>query len=121
MLDSFIFPEGLVGLPDLHRFAVRSLDEAPFLLLDCLDDPDYGFVAVEADVLRPGLADELRAAGAIPTTHDLIVLLSVHGDPPEMTANLAGPVAVDRVTGQARQAVLEGDAFPLRAPVMEVG
>lgn len=120
MPDQLVFGEGLIGMPDLRRFAFHSMDDSPFCLLDSLDDPDFGFVCVEAESLREGLGAELRKAGGVVDEQRMYVLIAVHGDPPAMTANLAGPLAVDPSTGAGRQIVLEGDAFPLRAPIGEV-
>ena len=120
MPDQLVFSDGLIGMPDLHRFAFRPLDDSPFCLLDSIDDPDFGFVCVESDSLRDGLSAELRKAGGVPDEQRMFVLISVHGEPAAMTANLAGPLAVDPSTGDGRQLVLEGDAFPLRAPIGEV-
>jgi flagellar assembly factor FliW len=120
MPDTLTFADGLIGLPDLRRFAAREMEDVPFLLLDSLDDVAYGFVCVDADVLRAGLAADLRRAGGLQDEHQVLVLISIHGEPAKMTANLAGPLAVDPATGAGRQLVLEGDEFPLRAPVTEV-
>ena len=119
MPDQLTFADGLVGFPDLRRFAVTPIDGVPFLLLDSLDDEAFGFIAVHAEDLRGGLAAELIQASAARDDNEVIVLISVHGEPAVMTANPAGPILVDAATGDARQLVLEGDAYPLRAPVTE--
>jgi flagellar assembly factor FliW len=111
------FADGLVGLPDLRTFTARSLDDAPFFVLDSLDDEAFGFVAADAETIRPGMSAELALAGSIEPGDRVLVLLALHGEPPAMTANLAGPLVVDAATGAARQLVLEGDAYPIQAPV----
>ncbi len=111
------FADGLVGMPHLRTFDVRPVDEAPFLLLDCVEDAAFGFVAAEAETVRPGMAAEMERAGFVSAGQLVMVLLSLHGDPPAMTANLAGPLLVDPETGAGHQIVLEGDAYPLRAPI----
>ncbi|HEX8941062.1 MAG TPA: flagellar assembly protein FliW [Candidatus Limnocylindrales bacterium] len=110
------FAAGLVGLPDAHRFRLAVLDDGPLLELAGLDS-GLAFAALPADGVRPGMTDELRARGAIGAGERLLALLSVHGEPAVVTANLAGPLAVDPAAGTARQLVLEGEAYPLRAPV----
>ena len=110
------FPHGLVGLPDLHRFSLGTLDDTPFLLLDSLDDSVFGFIVAPADLARHGYAGQVRDQGMATGEDIVLVVLAVHGTPPVMTANLAGPIVVD-LAGTATQVVLEGDAFPLRASV----
>jgi flagellar assembly factor FliW len=111
------FPHGLVGLPDLHRFELAPVADTALFQLASLDDPDIGFVVARADDVRAGTADVLRERGLMTATDALLALLSIHGDPPVVTANLAGPVVVDLESATARQLVLEDPAFPLRAPL----
>ena len=111
------FPEGLVGLPDLHRFEITPVAGTTLYQLDSLDSPQFGFIAARADDVRAGTSDAVRALGFMTEQDGLLALLSVHGDPPSVTANLAGPVVVNLDSGTARQLVLEDPAFPLRAPL----
>ena len=49
----------------------------------------------------------------------VLAILAVHGEPPAVTANLAGPLVLDMDKATARQLVLEDPEFPLQAPVAE--
>ena len=109
------FPAGLVGLPDARRFEVGSLTDEGLVELVSLDEPGLGFVAAPAEYVRPGMTHELRVQGVTSSAEELLVLLSVHDE--AVTANLAGPLAVDAGAGTARQLVLEDRRFPLRVPV----
>ncbi len=111
------FPDGLVGFPDLRGVTLADVEGTAFVELRSDDDPDLGFVAASADDIRPGMTDELVARGLAPAGSVLLVLLSIHGDPPQATANLAGPIVVDAGTATARQLVLEDPTYPLRAPI----
>ena len=50
----------------------------------------------------------------------VLAILAVHGEPPAITANLAGPLVIDMATATARQLVLEDPEFPLQLPVAEL-
>jgi flagellar assembly factor FliW len=113
--DSLAFPDGLVGLPDLVRFSVHEVGTSIVELVS-LDDPAFGFMAASADPVRPGIRTALAERGLVDGQEAVLVLLSVHGDPPVVTANLAGPIVVT-AGGVGRQVVLEGPEFPLRAPL----
>jgi flagellar assembly factor FliW len=42
------FPDGLIGFPDLTRFALLDLEQAPpFRLLASIDEPAFGLVVVD--------------------------------------------------------------------------
>ncbi|MFN8629861.1 MAG: hypothetical protein U0838_05915 [Chloroflexota bacterium] len=106
--------EGLVGLPLTKVLHVTPFADGAFVELQDADEPALGWFAASAEDVRPGMTDELRRIGRITADEVLLVLLGGHGDPPVFTANLAGPVAV-APDGAARQLVLEGAAYELRA------
>lgn len=108
------FDEGLVGLPDTHTVKAQPMVEGGYVDLSDVDEPGLGWLAASADDVRPGMTDEVRADGRITADEVLLVLLSGHGDPPLVTANLAGPIAV-APDGRARQLVLEDPVYELRA------
>lgn len=110
------FPDGLVGLPDLVGFTMAKVPDTAFFELQSRDEPAFGVVLARADDVRPGMSDALNARGLVATTDDLLVILAVHGEPPSVTANLAGPIVLG-ADGRARQLVLEDPDYPLRAPV----
>jgi len=111
------FPDGLVGFPHLHGFTLAEVEGTAFVELRSDDDAELGFVAASADDIRPGMTGELVGRGLVASGSVVLVLLSVHGDPPEATANLAGPIVVEPGTATARQLVLEDATYPLRAPI----
>jgi len=112
--------DGLVGLPAARSFDVRPLASEGLLELVSRDDPGLGFVAARVESIRDGYTSELVTAGLADQLAQVLVLLAVHGDPPGVTANLAGPLVV-APDGVARQLVLEGPAYALQAPVGATG
>jgi hypothetical protein len=106
--------EGLLGLPDTKTLDVCPIADGDFVELIDRDEPALGWLAAAADDVRPGMTADLCAAGHITADDVLLVLLASHGDPPVVTANLAGPIAV-APDGAARQLVLEGPGYALRA------
>lgn len=108
-------PEGLVGLPEATSFTVH-LDQASTLVeLVPTDASGLGFLASPLEGIRPGLRERLVELGHASLGDIVLVLLAVHGDPPAVTANLAGPIIISPTDRVGRQLVLEGDEFPLRA------
>jgi flagellar assembly factor FliW len=114
-----LFPDGLVGLPALTRHRLSQVPDSALYELVSNDDPNIGFIATEADAIKPGMTEKLRARGLVAEGEWLLAILAVHGQPPSITANLAGPLVVDMVSAQARQLVLEDSDFPVQAPVAE--
>ena len=113
--DQLTLPGGLVGLPSLVRFTIRAVDGA-IVELQSLDEPDFGVLAIAGDLIKPGLGGLLVERALADPGDEVLVLLSIHGDPPAVTANLAGPIVVAG-DGTGRQIVVEDPELSVRAPV----
>jgi flagellar assembly factor FliW len=120
-LAEIVFPDGLVGLPALIHHRLSAVPDTALYELVCDDDPAFGFIAAAADNVRPGVSDRLRHKGLIEEGEWVLAILTVHGDPPAITANLAGPLVIDMQKAIARQLVVEDPELPLQAPVLEEG
>jgi len=113
-------PPGMVGL---ERFTLAPLDEAGLLFaLRSDDDPSVRLFVIPPVPYFPDYAPDL-GRDTRETLGDDVVLLTVvspgaDGDP--HTVNLLAPVVV-APDGRALQVVLEGDAWPLRAPLTAAG
>jgi len=112
-----VFPDGLVGLPSLVHHHLSAVPESALYEMVSDDDPEVGFFAAPADDVKPGMADQLRTRGLVGADEWVLAILAVHGQPPAITANLAGPLVVNVEMATARQLVLEDAEFPLQAPV----
>jgi flagellar assembly factor FliW len=121
-----LFPAGLVGFPRWRRFQVVEDPETPeFALLQCLDEPSVSLLVAAVEPLVPSYLDHLgpgdQAAlaalgvGARPDI-DLYCTLTVH-ESSEVTANLAGPLVIDREAGCGTQVVLTDSTWPVRYPL----
>jgi len=82
--------------------------EIAFLVID----PAH-YVSDFAPVMPEKLANELKLTEETPRLVYTIVTIP-RGKPEEMTLNLAGPLVINAESGQARQIVIEDDAFPIR-------
>lgn len=111
------------GMMSLRRFALDALDDmgALFAMRSTEQSGVRLFVVpprVYVPDYAPAIDAETRAALGLADV-DPVLLVVVHpgeaGQPP--TANLLAPVAVNPVTGAAMQVVLDGDEWPLRAPL----
>lgn len=121
-LDFAVPPPGMMGL---HSFTLTPLDEVGYLFaMRSTDQPDVRLFVVPPRAYFPGYAPRLdsTALGALgldSEPEDTVLLVVVHPgrDDQPPTANLLAPVAVNATTGKAMQVVLDGDEWPLRAPL----
>lgn len=112
--DRLTLPGGLIGLPEITSLIVRPDGDGSLIELVAAAGDGLGFAAVAADAVVPGYAEDLAERSVTRRGELILLLLAVHGEPPVVTANLAGPLAVEP-DGTARQLVL--DDQPLRAPI----
>ena len=121
-----VFESGLPGFPDAHRFTlVRWGDEdSPFSLMRSLDHDGLEFVVVPPMVFfpeyEPELDDTTAARLALEQADDAIVMVMVTlgQRAADATANLLGPIVVNRHTRRAAQAVLASSGYELRTPLI---
>ncbi len=102
--EVWAFTRGVIGLPECCRFARLPFDDAamPFEWLQCLDDVGVAFLLADPQRFFPDYRvvvppEELAAiqltAGASP---EIRCIVTVGGAVADMTANLLGPVVLNR-------------------------
>ncbi|TRW45613.1 flagellar assembly protein FliW [Georgenia yuyongxinii] len=114
------------GLGHLDRFALIPIDGSGQLFtLRSLDSPETRLFLLDPEPFfpdyHPHLAAEVLSRLGLDTGEQqpATVLVVVHPateDHPH-TANLLAPVVINPATSMAVQTVLEGDDWPLRAPL----
>jgi hypothetical protein len=114
-----VFPDGLVGLPKLVRHSLSAVPDSVLYELVSQDDPTIGFIAAPVEQVKAGATDKLRSRGLVTDEEWVLAILAVHGEPPLVTANLAGPIVIDTEKATARQLILEDPEFPLQIPVSD--
>jgi len=124
---SVTFPDGLVGQPAWKRFIliVEDSDQEPVAMLQSLDDPDVTMLVADPKMVEPTytvrLTAEDRAALALGKNGQpvLYCTLTVSADG-WITANLLGPLAINPVTREGRQLVLNETAYTTKHTVAQV-
>ncbi len=102
--DSILyFPRGLIGIEDKREFVLLQVGEtSPFLLLQCLSDPELGLLVADP---YPFLSDyKVKLDNAekrllrIENIRQIAVIVTVtipQGRPEETTLNLSGPIIIN--------------------------
>jgi len=120
------FGDGIPGLEQYQRYALLQFEESyPIVWLQSMDDtgiclpvldtfsvlPDYVFDIDDIDVK----ALELKSPEELHIVSVVVIPEDIQG----MTVNLAAPIIINTVTGQAKQIVLTGTEYNVRAPVFQ--
>ena len=119
------FPQGIYGFEDCRRFVLLDASQPPFYWLQSLDRPELAFVLLDPRVFLPAWSldvsdDELEDLGG-PSEEDTLcfVIVTIPADPAHMTANLQGPVVVNRSTRVGRQCISRNPDHGVRHRVLD--
>ncbi len=121
------FSAGLPGFPDARTFVLlqTELAKEPFSIMRCIEDEGLEFVVVPPQPFFPEYSPEIDDATAdrigLTDAADaiLLVMLTVGESINDITANLLGPVVINRRNFQAAQAVLVNQGYDLRVPLFK--
>jgi flagellar assembly factor FliW len=120
------FPKGLLGFEDYRRFRLTEPpDVRPFVRLQSLDDEELSFVVVNPRVFFPHYKVEVdpREIAELnsddPAQIETWVIVTVPEDWSRISANLQGPVLVNRANGLAKQVVLVHGPYTTRHYLMD--
>jgi flagellar assembly factor FliW len=120
--DVVLFPEGLIGFSKLQRHVVVCpKPDSPFRWLQSLDEPGLAFLVTDPSMYVPEyspVVDEGQIKAleiGVNTPRLLFTTVSIpHGQPEEMTVNLAAPIVINALTRRAKQIVLEDQAYTIK-------
>ncbi len=105
------FPGGILGFETLKSFALLDAERPPFYWLQCIDEPSIAFVMINPYVFRADYVLEIPDGDldeiGNPTEEEILVfaIVTVPSDGSPITANLQGPVIINRLTRLGRQSI----------------
>lgn len=119
------FPGGLFGFEDLQKYALIDAHKQPFYWLQSLERVEVAFVLLNPLVFRPDYtldagAEDLAALD-YETPDDLLVfcIVTIPEDDRFMTANLQGPIAINRKNQVGRQVISTNQKWGVRHNIRE--
>jgi len=110
--QKIIFPQGLFGFEDFKEYTLLDAEHQPFLWLQSLDAQEIAFILINPFLFRPDYEvnisnEELAEVGITSPENALIfVIVTIPQDGNSMTANLQGPLVINRENMTGMQAVL---------------
>lgn len=112
------FPEGLIGFYDKKRFIVYNYQpENPFQWLQCVDDGDLAFIVIEpiefiADYMPKVMRGDLNSLGLGDLSEaDIYAMVVVPDDPENISANLLGPIIINKLARLGKQVILQTEKY----------
>ena len=120
----FVFPSGLVGLPQYTRYVVLDTEkDSGYQWLQSVDDPTLAIVIMPSDLIAFDLKSQVSAENMAelevrsddPVSFSLIVTIP-NGNPDQATVNLRAPLMVNLRSRQGKQIILH-ESIPLHVPL----
>jgi flagellar assembly factor FliW len=104
-------PEGLYGFEDYQEYAIMDAEQQPFFWLQSMQEKEVAFILINPFLFRKDYEvnienEELADIGITSPEKALIfVIVTIPNDGP-MTANLQGPIVINRENMKGKQAIL---------------
>lgn len=118
------FPEGLLGFEKFKDYALLDAAQKPFFYLQSMEVSELAFVLIDPFLFRPDYSvdadDALLSSVGIERPEDALVLsiVTVPADGSPITANLMGPLIVDRASRRGVQAVMTDPRWQTKHDVL---
>jgi flagellar assembly factor FliW len=118
------FPSGLFGFESLKDYVLLDAAQQPFYWLQSLDEENIAFILIDPFIFRPDYEMDINNEELLPigiTESEKAVIFSIVTIPPDngpMTANLQGPLVVNRDSRLGIQAVLTDSRWKTKHDIM---
>lgn len=117
----YTFPEGIIGFEDYKTWALVACEVEPFVWLQSVQKPSLSFLVVDpflvADNYEADITQEtLKLIGTDNPSDIIIMAIVTVGE--GVTANLLGPLVINRVNRKCAQAVLSSDKWTTKFDIM---
>jgi flagellar assembly factor FliW len=122
--QKIVFPNGLYGFEDFKEFIIMDAEHQPFFWLQSTEDKETAFVLINPFLFRPdyeaNIANEDMSEIGI-TSPEKAMIFSIVTIPPDgspMTANLQGPLVINRDNMTGMQAILSDVRWKTRHDII---
>jgi len=118
------FPQGLFGFDDYAEYVLLEAEHQPFFWLQSVNDQEIAFVLINPFLFRPDYEvnitnEELAEIGISSPDNALIfVIVTIPQDGGPMTANLQGPLVINKDNMTGMQAVLSDTRWKTRHDII---
>ena len=118
------FPHGLFGFESLKEYVLLNAEQEPFYWLQSLDVEQVAFILINPFLFRPDYEMNIDNEELLPigiTDPGKAVIFAIVTIPPDnpMTANLQGPLVINRETRLGLQAVLTDSRWRTKHDILE--
>jgi len=123
--DVITFPGGIPGFEEHTRFVVVAVPQCePFLWLACVDGSALRFAIINPLIFipdySPNFSKEQLTELKISDIEDLVLytIVTIGDNPVDSTANLAGPIIINKSAKLGKQVLIDKDTYGTQDPII---
>lgn len=122
--EIIVFPEGIFGFEEYHRYVVITKQDSVFRFLQCVDEPELAFILLMPELIRPDYSVVLSPSQTellkLDKAEDASVLsiVTIPANLADMTANLQAPLVINNKEKLGRQLVLNDGDYHTRHNIL---
>jgi len=120
-----LIPQGLFGFEDYKEFVLLDdVEQGPFFWLQSLDDKEIAFILIDPFLFRKDYEanvtnDDLAEIGIKSHENALIfTIVTIPQDGSSMTANLQGPIIINKENMTGMQAILSDSKWKTKHDII---
>ncbi len=118
------FPAGLLGFEQFKDYILLDARQKPFFYLQSVGLPELAFILIDPFLFRPDYSidvdDEILAEIGVkdPTEVLVFAIVTVPPDGSAVTANLMGPLIINKTNRKGMQTVLPDSRWRVKHDIM---
>ncbi|SRR6056297_2249296 len=121
------FPSGILGFENLRDYVLLDALQQPFYWLQSMDIQEIAFVLIEPYIFRPDYTpdvsvtelEQIQLEEGLEEKMLVLTIVTIPEEQREMTANLQGPIIINRDSHLGRQCITENENWKTRHKIME--
>ena len=119
------FPEGIIGFEGIHYYFLFDSREGPFYWLQAESDPNLAFLLVNPRLFIENYKlminnEDIKSIG-IKNKKEILdfAIVTVPEDPSKISANLMGPIIINKKTRVAKQVISQNNEYTVKHYILE--
>lgn len=119
------FPDGIIGFEDIKYYFMLDSREGPYYWLQAEGYPELAFIIMNPRLFKDDYKlmvreEDLRSID-INSRDEMLdfVILTVPEDLTKISANLMGPIIINRKTRKAKQVISENDEYTVKHYIID--
>lgn len=121
------FVKGIFGFESIKEYALLNASQWPFYWLQSIEVPDLAFILIDPKIFRPDYTADVNESDLLEIglnkdeTDNMLVfaIVTVPDDQKNMTANLQGPVIINRDSRKGRQFISQNQEWKIKHYIIE--